>query len=514
MNTVSSDPTTDLSVHRRDAEVRAIFDHAPIGLAQFDTTGRFLLVNDRLCDILGCTREHALARTFQDLTFPDDLAHCLDLTRRLALGETPSYCVDKRFVRPDGSAVWTRITVTAARRPDKSVKYFIGAAEDLTAQMQATEALRVAEERLRTAMEASGIGTFRFDVRRNALEWADGMNRVFGSAAEVTLEDFFERIHPDDREQVMSAYMRSANEGSDFEEEFRAVWPDGSVHWVHDRGRVFPGVDGRPAYIAGAITDITKVKRLEEALRHNERRLSELLDREHKAREAAEAATSLREQVLGLVAHDLRSPLNTILMAGALLNLKRTPEEQEKQIELIKDCAWGMDRLISDLLDVNRIDAGTFAVRREKTDIEPIIDDVAARFQERAAADGIALLSRVAADLPQIIGDHQRLVQALSNLIANALRFTRVGGRIELAARLEGDWLLLSVQDDGAGIAPENIDSVFERFWQADQTAGGAGLGLAIVKGIAESHGGTVRVESRVAHGSKFTIHLPVIRSP
>src|SRR5689334_1102654 len=230
------------------AELRAIFDRAPIGLAQFDPAGRFRLVNDRLCEILGCTRTHALAHTFQELTFPDDLPHCLDLTTKLASNEIPSYCVDKRFVRPDGSAVWTRITVSAARRADGNVDYFIGSAEDITTQVGVTETLRLTEERLRTSVDASMIGTFRFDIRRNAMEWADGMARVFGSSKEITLDQFFERIHPDDHAQVMNAYLRSATDGSDFEEEFRSVWPDGSIHWLHGRARIFPGDDGRPAY--------------------------------------------------------------------------------------------------------------------------------------------------------------------------------------------------------------------------------------------------------------------------
>jgi PAS domain S-box-containing protein len=603
-------------------QLRAMLDLAPIGLAQFDSSGHFLLVNDRLCEILGCTRDYALSRTFQELTFPEDLPHCLQLTGRLAAREIPSYCVEKRFVRPDESVVWTRITVSAARHADGSVDYFIGAAEDITAHVAATEALRLAEERLRTAVDASGIGTFRFDVRRNAMEWADGMQRVFGSSTAVTLAEFFERIHPDDREQVMNAYVRSSTDGSDFEEEFRSVWPDGSVHWLHDRARMFPGDDGRPAYIIGAITDVSRFKSLEDALRRNEaefrtlantipqlawitdrdanrswfnarwcsyfgcstdemqgtgwlrvhdpERATEVLEGQRRAFRAGEAweatvrlrgkdgqyrwflsrampvreadgsttrwigtntditdrldaeqrlgelleraqhARSLREQVLGLVAHDLRNPVHTIMMAsGAMLDFPLSEDERRAQLALIKRCAWGMERLIGDLLDVSRIDAGTFAVKRQRTGVPPIVADVLSQFEERATAAGIVLTARVSDDLPEIVADHQRLVQALSNLVSNALRFTKRDGRIELGARLEGAAVELSVQDDGAGIKPEHLASVFDRFWQADRTSGGAGLGLAIVKGIAESHDGRVRAESRPGRGSTFTLSLP-----
>src|SRR5688500_10639752 len=210
--------TASPAAHDNAEGLRATIDLAPIGLAQFDLAGRFLYVNDRLCDILGCAREDLLARTFQEITFPDDLPHCLELTARVASGAVPSYCVDKRFVRPGGSIVWTRITVSAVRDPGGGVKFFIGAAEDITVQVTAAGALRTAEERLRTALDASMIGTFRFDIRRNALDWADGLDRVFGWNDRQTLEEFLSVMHPDDRAHLMAAYTRSATEGTDLEE--------------------------------------------------------------------------------------------------------------------------------------------------------------------------------------------------------------------------------------------------------------------------------------------------------
>src|SRR5687767_6556576 len=258
----SSVVATQPAAHDSAASLRATIDLAPIGLAQFDVEGRFLQVNDRLCQILGCSRDDLIARTFQEITFPEDLQHCLELTARLGANEIPHYCVEKRFVRPDGSLVWARITVSVVRDSAGSISFFIGAAEDITAQVAAAEALRTAEERLRTALDASMIGTFRFDIQRNALDWADGLDRVFGSSDRKTLEEFLSVMHPDDRAHLMAAYTRSATEGTDLEEEFRVTWPDGSIHWLHDRGRTYKGDDGQPLYIIGAITDISNHKRM------------------------------------------------------------------------------------------------------------------------------------------------------------------------------------------------------------------------------------------------------------
>jgi PAS domain S-box-containing protein len=470
--------------------LRTTIDLAPIGLAQFDVEGRFLHVNDRLCEILGCTREELTTRRFHELTFADDLPRCTELSAQLAANQIPSYCVEKRFVRRDQSVVWSRITVSAVRNADGGVLFFIGAAENISAQVAATEALRTAEERLRTALDASMIGTFRFDVRRNVLEWADGLDRVFGPGAHVTLDEFFAVIHPDDRDQVMQAYKRSAADGSDFEEEFRVVWPDGSTHWLHDRGRITLGDDGRPAFIIGAITDITNHKRMEEVIAQREGQL---------------------RQVLGFVAHDLRNPLQAVVMAAsALLDLPLAPEQQSRRAEVIKRCARDMDRLIADLLDVTRIEAGTFAVRSEDVAVPAVVSEVVERFQERAAAREIQLVADVAPDLPLIGGDAQRLAQALSNLVTNALKFTPAGGRVALIVRMTPGGVEIRVTDTGCGIAPEQLPLIFDRFWQANRGIDGAGLGLAIVKGIVESHNGTIGVESAPGQGTTFHVRLPV----
>src|SRR5688572_23000090 len=608
--------------------LRATIDLAPIGLAQFDVDGRFLHVNDRLCSILGCDRAEIESRSFHEVTFPDDLPHCLELSARLAANQIPDYCLEKRFVRPDGSMVWVRITVSAVRRRDGGVAFFIGAAEDITA----AEALKTAEERLRTALAASGIGTFRFDVRRKALDWADGLSRVFGTGDNVTLDEFFSVMHPDDRPHVVAAYARSTAEGVDFEEEFRVIWPDGSVHWLHDRGQTVPGADGKPLYILGAITDISNHKRMEEVLAERDaqlrdrevryrkaldvenigviffdndhgitgfndafgrmsgyasvdvaaartswhdlayepreaaaadagefaatgriapreleftrpdgsrwwglvtatrvgdsegvrfvvditaRKLAErereaMLRREQRARNEAERATGIREQVLGFVAHDLRNPLQAVVLAAsALLEMPLSEEQRSRRAAVIKRCARDMDRLIADLLDASRIEAGTFAVRLERVSVPALVSEVFERFQEQARAADVRLVAEIEPHVGTIDGDGQRLAQAMANLLNNSLKFTPPGGCVSVSAQTGPRAIELAVRDTGCGIAPENLSMIFDRFWQANRLTGGAGLGLAIVKGIIESHAGEISVESVPGAGTTFRVRLP-----
>jgi PAS domain S-box-containing protein len=258
--------------------LRTMIDLAPIGLARFDREGRFLYMNDRLCEMLGCTRQFALERTFQELTFPDDLARCLELTGRLAEGAFPRYTIEKRFVRPDGSVVWARVTVSAVRDNAGAVQFFVGSAEDVSEAVANAEAQRQAEARLRTSLDAAAVGAFIFDVRLNTLEWSHGLGRLFGDSGKRTLEEFFAAMHPDDLPQVTAAYGRSAREGVPYEDEYRVIWPDGSVHWLHVRGDVTRGADGRPSCIVGAAADITGRRRLESAVRAREAEFATLAD--------------------------------------------------------------------------------------------------------------------------------------------------------------------------------------------------------------------------------------------
>jgi signal transduction histidine kinase len=148
-------------------------------------------------------------------------------------------------------------------------------------------------------------------------------------------------------------------------------------------------------------------------------------------------------------------------------------------------------------------------VRLAPVAVDAVLRECARNFHERAQSRGVTLALDVAPDLPLIDADDQRLVQALSNLIGNAIKFTPPGGRIVLTARSGPEHVGISVRDTGCGIARENFGLIFDRFWQADRTAGGAGLGLAIVKGIVESHHGEIRVESEPGHGTTFFVRLP-----
>jgi signal transduction histidine kinase len=223
-------------------------------------------------------------------------------------------------------------------------------------------------------------------------------------------------------------------------------------------------------------------------------------------------AIAARDEVLGIVAHDLRNPLNTISMSAGLL-LEGVPEEEQrvKQLQLVQRSVDRMDHLIQDLLDTARIEAGRLFIERKREEVAPLVAEIREAFQPAAEEKSLRLETEVPQGVPAVYGDHQRILQVLSNIVGNAIKFTPEGGLITIRAESTGIDVRFSVSDTGPGIPEGDVEHIFDRFWQAQRAKkAGAGLGLAISKGIVEAHGGKIWAESTVGVGSTFYFTIPI----
>ena len=226
---------------------------------------------------------------------------------------------------------------------------------------------------------------------------------------------------------------------------------------------------------------------------------------------AARRAIRMRDEVLGVVAHDLRNPLQIIRMETALLRCAKAGQDGASASgEAIERATDRMDSLIEDLLDVARMEAGALSIEREEMDTAQFLRDLVAAQRARSSAASVELGLDFAAELRQIRADRDRLLQVFQNLLDNAMTHSARGGRITIGARDCEEQVLFSVADTGSGIAADELPHVFDRFWQGQRQRRGAGLGLAIVKGIVEAHGGSIWVESSVNRGSTFYFTVPV----
>ncbi|MFP5247191.1 MAG: sensor histidine kinase [Thermoanaerobaculia bacterium] len=246
------------------------------------------------------------------------------------------------------------------------------------------------------------------------------------------------------------------------------------------------------------------------------RAIAAMLATESAARQTAlerqQELVRIRDEILGVVSHDLRSPLTTIGLSAQLI-AGGSPDEQNEHVQTIVTATRRMERLIHDLLDVTRAEQGKLSIRRDSIDPAAVVHDVVASHQPIAVSKQIEFEASVAADLPRVCGDADRLAQALTNLIGNAFKFTPAGGVVRLTVAQRNDKVRFEVSDTGPGIAPGDLPHLFEPFWQAKKTAHlGAGLGLKITRAIVEAHDGSIEVTNRAGGGACFRFELPIMQ--
>ena len=237
-----------------------------------------------------------------------------------------------------------------------------------------------------------------------------------------------------------------------------------------------------------------------------------IFERERDGRREAEMMARARQDVLGVVAHDLRNPLGVVSSTVQMLaELDLAPREREKLLGAGKRAVVQMNRLIGDLLDVMRIDSGRLSLEMEELAVSNVLALAEESVRHLATERGITVEIRHDETI-RVRGDRGRLVQVLGNLLSNAIKFSPVGGRVRLGASRDGDSAVFEVADHGAGISPSDQQHLFDRYWQARSSdRRGVGLGLAIARGIVDAHGGRLWVESEVGRGSRFCFALPAL---
>ena len=257
----------------------------------------------------------------------------------------------------------------------------------------------------------------------------------------------------------------------------------------------------------------------DQALREERAEHIELLARERgdtdndlsAERGRADVALATRDQVLGIVSHDLRDLLTTVMGFAALIESAPESDRVTTYAQRIGRSGIRMERLIGDLIDVASIAAGGLAVTRELADLTPLITEAVDTFQQRAAAAGVLLAVDAAPRLTDAAFDQARILQVLTNLLSNAIKFSPAGGRVVVHARREVDDIRVSVSDHGIGISSDKLEEVFERFRQViHNDRRGSGLGLYISKCIVLAHGGRIWAESQPGNGSTFSFTLPI----
>jgi PAS domain S-box-containing protein len=477
---------------------RLTIEEAPIGMALVALDGRFVRVNQALCEITGYAADELTERTFQDITFPADVDTDVELATKLARGEIPRYQLEKRYVRKDGSVVDVMLNGSVLRGPDGGPRYYIAQVEDITQRKGAAEALRRSEAKFSGIVSIASEAIISVDKDQRITFFNEGAEKIFGYSKSDVVGANLDRLIPERFRAVHRGHFASFAAGR---ESARTMGERSEIFGLRKNGETFPAeasiskvsVDGT-MFFSVVLRDVTRRKRVEEALRR---------------------AVTARDEVLGIVAHDLRNPLSTIMMQASLLERHAPEIERRDQAPrlVIARSAARMNRLIQDLLDVAVVEAGQLLkVERERVSTADLAREAVETEAPLASSHSVDLRLEVGQGVPDVWGDRHRLLQVFENLIGNALKFTPEGGCITVVAASRDKQVVFSVADTGPGITPESLPHVFDRFWQASARAArlGAGLGLPITKGIVEAHEGHIWVESAVGRGTTFFFTIPI----
>ena len=430
---------------------------------------------------------------------PDDAARVFAAIQDHFLGRTPVFAEEYRIRCKDGALKWISDRGIARRDASGNVIRMAGSQNDITERKRIEQALRDSQTDLNHAQSVGQIGSWRIDVRRNALQWSDENYRIFGIPAgtPLTYETFLAVVHPDDRAYV-DRMWKAALQGAPYDIEHRLV-VNGAVKWVRERAET--EFDERGEFLGGFGTtlDITGLKQAEQAL----------IEADHR-----------KDEFLAMLAHELRNPLTPIRNAAHVLGRLgiREPRVQWAQ-QTIERQVDHLTRLVDELLDVSRIVRGKVTLKMERVELAGVLNQALEMARPQIEAMGHQIEVRLPGQPVCLQGDPVRLAQVLLNLLDNAAKYTPEGGRIEVEAALAGPVVEIQVRDNGVGIPAELLPHVFDLFQQGeralDRSQGGLGIGLTLVKRLVEMHGGVLEVFSPgEGLGSTFMVCLPVLPGP
>ncbi|MBK9925881.1 MAG: PAS domain S-box protein [Anaerolineales bacterium] len=542
------------------------FEYAAIGKALVALDGYFLKVNNSICKMLGYSPKEFLAKSFQDITHPDDLEADLAHVADMRAGHIKTYQMEKRYIHKDGHLVWASLSVSMVRESDGAPSFFISKIQDITERKLAEDkisqqlkrlttlrkieqaiagsmnvhwVLSVALQHLLTELSVDASVVLLIDPVEQTLKYEFGLGlrspalkythlhlgEGFAGKAALTKQ----MVYIEDLKNKGIDFQRSptfSTEGfiSYFGIPLIAKGEVVGVLEIFHRSQIQPKPEwldfmgSLAGQIAIAIDNARLWKRVQQHALDLELRVEERTAELHRLNLELQHANHAKDEFLANMSHELRTPLNSILgFSESLLEQRRGPinKKQEQYIELIHSSGEHLLNLINDILQVSKIEAGKFEIRPEFVFVKDVCESSLNFVKEAAMKKSISLEYQNESSISTLWADSQRLKQILVNLLSNAVKFTPAYGSVslEVQTNAEKDRILFSVKDNGIGISKENIKKLFTPFTQLDSDLSrqyeGTGLGLVLVYKLTELHGGSVAVESEPGKGSQFTVTLP-----
>jgi PAS domain S-box-containing protein len=505
-----------------------------------DPQHRWVVVNDAFCVSLGRTREEVIGHSDHDFFEAGPSADAWAEDDEV-LRESRPVNAEFRFAPRGAEPRWMLKNKSPMQLAD-GTRYVVGSSVDISERKAMEQALAEREMFLNSAVRAADIGLWVWDLLTDHLHWSPEMRRHAAAPEDPDLDilAFWDaHLHPDDWQDNHAAALRAAVRvlpDDQFKQEYRFRMPDGRYRWLMSRGILMRDADGQPLRLVGGDVDITALKEAQAALARRGDDLEQMVDVRtselRAAKEAAESANSAKSEFLANMSHELRTPMHAILSfarlgvdRGAALAVDPAGAKLRQYFERIDASAARLMVLLNDLLDLSKLEAGRMQYQFGPLDLRSVALQALGEFEGVAREKGVAIGIAPSAADTAAEGDGLRLGQVVRNLLSNAIKFTPAGGRVTVelesgempAGRRAEDLgrvpaVVLRVHDQGVGIPEDELELVFDKFFQSSKTkdgAGGTGLGLAICREIVVQHGGRVSARNDPAGGAVFEVILP-----
>ncbi|HSV46633.1 MAG TPA: ATP-binding protein [Ramlibacter sp.] len=508
-----TETTARLRTERRliaaQEQLRSIFMQMPAAIAILrGSEMRYEFANAAYQELVAKSEQELIGRKRLEV-FPDSPEPInSQFTHVFLTGErlTTSEYVFSRDWESDGRVYdrYLNLIFEPYRDADAIIVGVIIFAFDVSEHVQARHKAQEAEARTRFAIDAAGMGEWDFDLRTGAGSRSARHDQCFGYEQMLPswgYRDFIDRVHPQHRARIDQVFQQAISGGGAWSFECPVIWPDKTVHWIASRARTETDATGKPCRVSGLVWDITESRAAHEALRE---------------------ASRQKDEFLATLAHELRNPLAPIRNAAFVLGQSElSPSALAWCRDVVTRQVKHMALLLDDLLDVSRITTGRIELKKETVQLQSVVNAAVETVAPLIGKKNHVLQVSLPRQAIELEVDPLRLAQVFTNLLTNAAKYTDPGGSIELMAAVDARGLLVTLRDNGIGVAPESLPDLFRMFSQIpsaiDRSEGGLGIGLALSKGLVALHGGSLSAYSEgPGYGTTFELRLPAsaIRTP
>ena len=495
------------SLRASEEKFRFLVDYSYDLVWVLQSDGIFSYVSPSWKAILGYDPSYMVDKAFQPFVHPEDVPVCEHYMSEVLAAGQPLPGPQYRVKHAEGTWQWHEVGMTPVYDRDGSFLYFVGVSRDITERKLAEQKLAESEKRYRTLVENLPIAIYRNTPGPDGyfLMANPAFLEIFGIDAEedvlkMRVTDFY--VDPEER-KVFSDKLIQMGRLTGYELKLKRA--DGTPIWCSVTAFVVFDDQKSIKYFDCSLEDISKRKQAEAALLA--------------AKEAAEAANKAKSEFLANMSHEIRTPINGIMGMMQLLQMSDLDKEQKEYVDLTITSANRLTRLLSDILDLSRVEAGKVEIREDTFVVQELCDSVYDLFKVTARNKDVRLDCIIDPNIPaRLVGDETRVRQILFNLVGNSLKFTQKGKvQAEMifmgSDHKDGCRILFTVSDTGIGIPDDKLDDLFKPFVQVEgsytRSYQGAGLGLAIVKRLVDLMGGSIAVDSTVGRGTTFHVLLP-----